>query len=212
MEAKPALLKLNAYSKWQPKDASIRLRRQLISSTRRSGSILFFDVGAVLFSHLFKLYGFGTDDWGRWYNTTYIMFAVTNLLLPLSRKSLSFLAPMETTLLIDGVNKSIEILEAMDESVVAQESVEIVKNHLRDYVADINHDPTHLNRNNNALDSMSQEPGHVDVQAGANHAADTFHHDTLNDPVGMLNLNDMSFDEFLPVRSITPVYPFYHRN
>lgn len=144
-----------------------------------------------------------------WYNTTYIMFAVTNILLPLSRKSLSFLNPMETNLLIESVNKSIEILEAMDESVVAQESVEIVKNHLRDYGADINHDLSHgsSNNSNDALNGMSQESGLADMRAGTNnHAANTLHHDMMDDPASMLDLGDMPFDEFLPVRSCILLY------
>lgn len=136
-----------------------------------------------------------------WYNTTYIMFAVTNILLPLSRKSLSFLNPMETNLLIESVNKSIEILEAMDESVVAQESVEIVKNHLRDYGADINNDTSHAsNHGNDALNGMRQEPGLVDMRTGTNSHAATLHQDTLDAPASMLDLGDMPFDEFLPVR------------
>ena len=137
------------------------------------------------------------------------MFAVTNILLPLSRKSLSFLNPMETNLLIESVNKSIEILEAMDESVVAQESVEIVKNHLRDYGADINNDLNReSNHGNDALNGMSQEPGLVDMRAGTNnHTANTLHHDTMDDPASMLDLGDMPFDEYLPVRScISTVY------
>lgn len=134
------------------------------------------------------------------------MFAVTNILLPLSRKSLTFLNPMETNLLIESVNKSIEILEAMDESVVAQESVEIVKNHLRDYGAEMNHDTNHgSSHSNDTLNGMSQEPGLVDMRSGTSHSA-TLHHDTLDDPASMLNLGDMPFDEFLPVRSNISFY------
>lgn len=66
------------------------------------------------------------------------MFAITNILLPLSRKSVSFLKPMELNLLIESVNKSLEVLEAMNESVFVRKSIGIVKNHLRDYSADIN--------------------------------------------------------------------------
>lgn len=147
---------------------------------------------------------------GRWYNTTYIMFAVTNILLPLSRKSLSFLNQMETSLLIESVNKSIEILEAMDESVVAQESVEIVKNHLKDYDAEMNHDPNNgSNNSNGALNSMGQEPGLADMRSGASHNA-MLHLDTLDDPASILDLGDMPFDEFLPVRSSHLILSFVY--
>lgn len=44
---------------------------------------------------------------------------------------------MELNLLIESVNKSLEVLEAMNESVFVRESIGIVKNHLRDYSADI---------------------------------------------------------------------------
>lgn len=142
-----------------------------------------------------------------WYNTTYIMFAVTNILLPLSRKSLSFLNPLETNFLIESVNKSIEILEAMDESVVAQESVEIVKNHLRDYGADINNHPSHSSNNSNdALNGMSQEPGLVDLRASTNNHTTGMNNDTMDDPASILDLGDMPFDEFLPVRSCILFY------
>lgn len=130
------------------------------------------------------------------------MFAVTNILLPLTRKSLSFLNPVETNLLIESVNKSIEILEAMDESVVARESVEIVKNHLRDYGADINNDPNNSNNHSNdGLHNIGEDPSLVDMRASTTHIGAASHHDTLDDPAIMLDLGDMPFDEFLPVSS-----------
>jgi hypothetical protein len=113
---------------------------------------------------------------------------------------------METSLLIESVNKSIEILEAMDESVVAQESVEIVKNHLRDYGADINNDlNSSSNGDNDGLHDIGEDPGLVDIRAGTTHA--TLHHDMLDDPATMLDLGDMPFDEFLPVR--LSIFKFY---
>lgn len=108
--------------------------------------------------------------------------------------------------MIESVNKSIEILEAMDESVVAQESVEIVKNHLRDYGAEMNRDTNHgSNHINGTLNDMGREPSLVDTRSGTSHNA-TLHHDTLDDPASMLSLDDMPFDEFLPVRLNIPFY------
>jgi hypothetical protein len=69
----------------------------------------------------------------RWYNTTYIMFAVTNLLLLLLKGPTSLVDYLEANTLRDSVKKTIEILEAMDESVVARKSVEIVKSHFKEY-------------------------------------------------------------------------------
>ncbi|GAM36639.1 hypothetical protein TCE0_018r05879 [Talaromyces pinophilus] len=108
-----------------------------------------------------------------WYNTTYITFAVTNILLPLSNKSLSFLNPIEMSLLMESVNKSLEILEAMDESIVVRERVGIVKNYLRNGV-DINsalNDPD--NHHNDSLDDISEDPVLMDMRAGSNHTAAT---------------------------------------
>ncbi|OKL58938.1 hypothetical protein UA08_05641 [Talaromyces atroroseus] len=116
-----------------------------------------------------------------WYNTTYIMFAVTNILLPLSRRSSSFLNIQETNLLIESINKSIEILEAMEESVVATESVAIVKTHLREYCHGSN--------------QPSQEAGHSIINA----AAGTLQKDASND-TALADLGELQFDDFIPVR------------
>jgi hypothetical protein len=123
-----------------------------------------------------------TISCARWYNTTYIMFAVTNILLPLSNKSLSFLNPIEMSLLMESVNKSREILEAMDESIVVRERVGIVKNHLRNGV-DINsalNDPD--NHHNDSLDDISEDPVLMDMRAGSSHTAATLYQDMSDDP------------------------------
>lgn len=65
----------------------------------------------------------------RWYNTTYVMFATSTLLLPMSK-----LGPCpETVPLQRSVEMGVEILEAMDESIVARKSVEIIKHYLREF-------------------------------------------------------------------------------
>lgn len=61
------------------------------------------------------------------------MFAVTNLLLLLLRGPASLVDYLEASTLRESVKKTIEILEAMDESVVARKSVEIVKSHFKEY-------------------------------------------------------------------------------
>lgn len=65
----------------------------------------------------------------RWYNTTYVMFATSTLLLPMSKLGMC----AETIPLRRSVEMAVEILEAMDESVVARKSVEIIKHYLRDF-------------------------------------------------------------------------------
>ncbi|PGH02031.1 hypothetical protein AJ80_08925 [Polytolypa hystricis UAMH7299] len=62
-----------------------------------------------------------------WYNTTYVMFAATIILLYVSRAK----SPT-TTPLIEFLDMAVEILGAMDESVVAKNSAEIIKRHLND--------------------------------------------------------------------------------
>jgi hypothetical protein len=65
----------------------------------------------------------------RWYNTTYVMFATSTLLLPMSKLGMC----AETMPLLRSVEMGVEILEAMDESVVARKSVEIITQYLRDF-------------------------------------------------------------------------------
>lgn len=67
----------------------------------------------------------------RWYNTTYVMFATSTLLLPMSKLGMC----AETMPLLRSVEMGVEILEAMDESVVARKSVEIIRQYLRDFKA-----------------------------------------------------------------------------
>ncbi|RJE18910.1 Cupin domain protein [Aspergillus sclerotialis] len=62
-----------------------------------------------------------------WYNTTYVMFATATLLLPLSKLGTSSLI---TAQLLPYVEMTVEILEAMDECVVARKSVGIIKHYL----------------------------------------------------------------------------------
>ncbi|KAE8396212.1 fungal-specific transcription factor domain-containing protein [Aspergillus alliaceus] len=64
-----------------------------------------------------------------WYNTTYVMFATSTLLLPMSKLGMC----SETIPLRRSVEMALEILEAMDESVVARKSVEIIKRYLREF-------------------------------------------------------------------------------
>ncbi|OGE49599.1 hypothetical protein PENARI_c020G11706 [Penicillium arizonense] len=66
-----------------------------------------------------------------WYNTTYVMFATSTLLLPMSKLGMS----AETMPLLKSVEMGVEILEAMDESVVARKSVEIIRQYIRDFRA-----------------------------------------------------------------------------
>jgi hypothetical protein len=66
-----------------------------------------------------------------WYNTTYIMFATSTLLLPMSKLGIC----PDTLPLRRSVEMAVEILEAMDESVVARKSVEIIKHYLNEFQA-----------------------------------------------------------------------------
>lgn len=59
------------------------------------------------------------------------MFATTTLLLPMSRLGMC----PQTLPLSRAVEMAVEILEAMDESVVARKSVEIIMQYLRDFRA-----------------------------------------------------------------------------
>ncbi|KAL2787368.1 hypothetical protein BJX66DRAFT_327911 [Aspergillus keveii] len=88
-----------------------------------------------------------------WYNTTYITFATSTLLLPLSRPGfnlnldheLDSTRPEDMTYtqasthnnrlssLHNSVRKAIDILEATDESVVARKSAEIIRYYLREF-------------------------------------------------------------------------------
>lgn len=59
----------------------------------------------------------------RWYNTTYIMFAASIILLRITRLD----AMPETKSLLKNIDMAIEILDAMDECVVAKKSAELIR-------------------------------------------------------------------------------------
>lgn len=59
------------------------------------------------------------------------MFATSTLLLPMSKLGMC----PETMPLLRSVEIGVEILEAMEESVVARKSVEIIRQYLRDFRA-----------------------------------------------------------------------------
>jgi len=64
----------------------------------------------------------------RWYNTTYVMFAASSLLLYVTR----VLTPTQCPLAVRSIEMAVEILEAMDDSIVARKSAEIVKQTLKE--------------------------------------------------------------------------------
>jgi hypothetical protein len=59
------------------------------------------------------------------------MFATSTLLLPMSKLGMC----TDTMPLLRSVEMGVEILESMDESVVARKSVEIIRQYLRDFRA-----------------------------------------------------------------------------
>ncbi|KAH6701308.1 C6 transcription factor [Cadophora sp. MPI-SDFR-AT-0126] len=61
-----------------------------------------------------------------WWNTTYIMFAATLLLLHANTPA----ASLQRDALLSSVDMAVEILEAMDESVVAKRSADIIASHV----------------------------------------------------------------------------------
>ncbi|KAJ9315131.1 transcriptional regulator family: Fungal Specific TF [Paecilomyces variotii] len=63
-----------------------------------------------------------------WYNVTYVMFATAIILLRITTIGPS----TETDRLVGHVHKAVEILAAMDESIVARRSIEIINHHLRE--------------------------------------------------------------------------------
>ncbi|KAL4817167.1 fungal-specific transcription factor domain-containing protein [Aspergillus spinulosporus] len=79
-----------------------------------------------------------------WYNTTYVTFATSTLLLPLSHSvsppqptsaspQNQILKNIDTKSLTRSVEKAIEILEATDESVVTRKCAEIIRYYLREF-------------------------------------------------------------------------------
>lgn len=91
-----------------------------------------------------------------WYNTTYVMFATSTLLLPMSKLGMC----AETMPLLRSVEMGVEILEAMEESVVARKSVEIIRQYLREFRTSSNQQTssTGVHDGNDELDALS-EPG-----------------------------------------------------
>ncbi|KAL3476845.1 hypothetical protein BJX99DRAFT_270197 [Aspergillus californicus] len=115
-----------------------------------------------------------------WYNTTYVTFATSTILLPLSKsrsKSNPNLDPglglgpgfgkynHDSTPLRHSVEKAIDILEATDESVVARKCVEIIRYYLREFEdRDQNRGHAHGHRHNqphngNPAQQFSAETG-----------------------------------------------------
>ncbi|OQD76164.1 hypothetical protein PENDEC_c005G04904 [Penicillium decumbens] len=66
-----------------------------------------------------------------WYNKTYVMFATSTFLLPMSKLGMCAKAMP----LLRSVEVSVETLEAMDESAVARKSVAIIRQYLREFKA-----------------------------------------------------------------------------
>ncbi|KAJ5154352.1 transcriptional regulator family: Fungal Specific TF [Penicillium coprophilum] len=66
-----------------------------------------------------------------WYNTTYVMFAISTLLLPMSRLGMC----AETMPFLRSVEMGVEILDAMEESAIARKSARIIRHYLRDFRA-----------------------------------------------------------------------------
>jgi hypothetical protein len=64
----------------------------------------------------------------RWYNTTYVMFAASSLLLYVTRVR----TPTQCPPIVKSIEMAVEILEAMDDSVVARKSADIVKQTLKE--------------------------------------------------------------------------------
>lgn len=87
------------------------------------------------------------------------MFATTTLLLPMSK-----LGMCERTIpLARSVEMAVEILEAMDESVVARKSVDIIKHYLREFRASNNSSNTG-NTNNSTAQAIAT-PASSDTNA-----------------------------------------------
>lgn len=89
------------------------------------------------------------------------MFATATLLLPLSKLGMS----SETTPpLLRYIEMAVEILEAMDESVVARKSVEIIKHYLRLFRASDTHGDVGID--NNSVGNGEIAPMATDIGPG----------------------------------------------
>ena len=94
----------------------------------------------------------------RWDNTTYIMFATTTLLLPMSKLGMC----PQTLPLARSVEMAVELLEAMDESIVARKSVDIIAHYLREFRASNNTQPAATStptQSENTDSTFVAEPG-----------------------------------------------------
>jgi hypothetical protein len=78
-------------------------------------------------SFLFIIYEKYLDKGARWYNTTYITIAASVLLLYESRTKER--SPTSTLALIET---AIEILDVMDESIVARNAAEVIRHFVRE--------------------------------------------------------------------------------
>ncbi|KAJ5760437.1 hypothetical protein N7520_007593 [Penicillium odoratum] len=91
-----------------------------------------------------------------WYNTTYVMFATSTLLLPMSKLGMC----EDTMPLLRSVEMGVEILEAMEESVVARKSVEIIRQYLREFRSSGAQVATGIGGENGFMASGEPGPGH----------------------------------------------------
>ena len=99
----------------------------------------------------------------RWYNTTYVMFATTTLLLPMSKLGMC----SQTIPLARSVEMAVEILEAMDESVVARKSVDIIMHYLREFRASNNNNDDNDGATPTAVTPAQSDGNSKSIFAGA---------------------------------------------
>lgn len=186
----------NNSNNWAPEAQTVleMAARKCIDSSKKTVDIIyetfrqhtFFRCWYISTQYIFLPPGLLTNELVcRWYNTTYIMFAVTNLLLLLLRGPTSLVDYLEANTLRDSVKKTIEILEAMDESVVARKSVEIVKSHFKEYC-----DGDEASQNQQPQQQQQQ----LDSETGA----------SISQPDMAINpeafpFGGMSYGEFIPV-------------
>lgn len=83
------------------------------------------------------------------------MFATSTLLLPMSKLGMC----PDTMPFLRSVEMGVEILEAMDESVVARKSVEIIRQYLRDFRASGAQQPAQAPSNGSEEMATVTEPG-----------------------------------------------------
>lgn len=88
----------------------------------------------------------------RWYNTTYIMFAASVILLRITRLD----DTPDTGSLLKNISMAIEILDAMDECVVAKKSAELIRLSLKE--------PNRSSEPTASVDSPASGPTATDSQ------------------------------------------------